>query len=102
MADIIFADGMYYEEPRANTPKWIKGKIAIRVHEFIPFLEEHINGGGYVNLDIKVAKSGKTYISLNDYKKGTLRAPSEDEIAMSVPPIDLQSEPEQETDDIPF
>lgn len=102
MADIIFAQGMYYEAPNERAPKWVKGKISIKVHEFIPFLEEHVNGGGYVNLDLKEGKSGKLYIALNDYKKGTLKGPSEDEIAATVPPMDLSGEPVQENDDIPF
>lgn len=101
-----FATGLYYELPNEKAPEWVKGKISVKVSEFIPFLEAHVNGGGYVNLDVLEAKSGKLYVVLNEYKKGTLKDPSrkmtEDEIAAAVPPIDLDAEPEQPVDDIPF
>ena len=104
MSDTIFADGLYFEKPNEKAPEFIKGKISIKVDEFIPFLEKHKNGGGYVNLDLKKAKSGKLYVALNDYKKGTVKGPTkpmtEDEIAASVPPMDI-AEPEP-VDDIPF
>lgn len=84
----VFAEGFYFEKPHEKAPEFVKGKISIKVAEFIPFLEKHKNGGGYVNLDLKKAKSGKLYVALNDYNGGKSKPLTEDEIAMSVPPIE--------------
>lgn len=85
MADNIFADGFFFEKPKENAPEFVKGKISIKVDEFIPFLEQHRNGGGYVNLDLKKAKSGKLYVALNDYKKGTLKDPADPVVDLDDP-----------------
>lgn len=94
-----FADGMYVDKPNPKAPEWIKGKISIKVDEFIPFLEANKNVGGFVNIDIKEAKTGKLYASLNEYKKGTLKDPTitEEEAIASMPPV-----VEEPANDIPF
>lgn len=102
MAEIKFANGIWVERPSEKAPDFLKAKISIKPDEFIPFLEMNKRGGGYVMLDVKESKSGKLYVSLNEYKKGTLKSPTEDQIAETIPPIDLDVEPEQEMDTIPF
>lgn len=68
--ETIFADGIFYEIP-VNAPEWVKGKLSVRVSQFIEFLNKHQNEAGYINLDLKVAKSGKAYCSLNVWKPET-------------------------------
>lgn len=66
-----FADGIRFEAPsdvqKEKTP-WIKGKISVKVEEFIGFLRKHETAGGWVNLDLKKSKGGKLYIELNTWK----------------------------------
>ena len=59
----IFGEGLFVKEPREGSPDFVKGSISIKVEEFKAFLDEQVNEKGYVNLDIKVGKSGKWYRS---------------------------------------
>ena len=66
MADKIFTQGLFVNEPRQD---FIKYSISIRVDEFKAFLEEYKNDKGYVNIDFKTSqKSGKAYGELNTWK----------------------------------
>lgn len=66
--DTIFADGLFFELPEANTPSFIKGKIEINVEKFKQFLNDHQNEGGFVKIDLKESKGGKGYAVLNTWK----------------------------------
>lgn len=66
-ADKIFVDGMICKLKRENAPEWVKGALSIKVEEFIAFLHKH-NNGGWVNIDLLEAKSGKPYACLNNWK----------------------------------
>jgi len=68
MTEKIFASGMYFDRPHENVPDFVKGKISVKVSEFIPFVEKHADRG-YVNLDLKESKGGKLYLELNTWKK---------------------------------
>jgi hypothetical protein len=70
MADKIFADGLHYELPAASAPAWLKGKLSVRVADFIDFLKAHQNERGFVNIDIKQSKGGNYYCELNQYRNG--------------------------------
>ncbi len=65
----IWADGMRFEKPAEGAPSFIKGKISIKVADFIAFLQKHENGGGWVNIDLKKSNAGKLYLELNQYKR---------------------------------
>jgi len=65
--DKIFAKGVYFKI-NDNAPEFVVGQISINVKEILPFLDEHINSAGYVNLDIKKGQSGKYYIELNTFE----------------------------------
>ena len=77
----IFVDGMFFDKPSAGAPDFIKGKISVKVETLVPFLEEHKNDKGYVNIDLKKSAGGKLYLSLNNFKKeGADEAPTEKEV----------------------
>ena len=65
----IFVDGMFFDKPSAGAPDFVKGKISVKVETLVPFLEEHKNDKGYVNIDLKKSTGGKLYLSLNNFKK---------------------------------
>lgn len=77
----IFPDGIRFELPNDVTKEkapWIKGKISIKVPEFILFLEKHQSNAGWVNLDLKKSdNTGKFYLELNSWKPSTQTSPLE-------------------------
>jgi hypothetical protein len=54
-----FCAGLIVKPPRETAPSFVKGSLSGKVAEFIPFLEEHAKGDGWVNIDLKEGKSGK-------------------------------------------
>jgi hypothetical protein len=96
MADKIFAEGMHFDPPADAAPTWVKGKISIRVRDFIPFLEQHKNERGFVTIDIKESKGGNYYCELNQWRKDQRK--KEPETGNNAPYPDVDISP----DDIPF
>jgi hypothetical protein len=60
-----FAKGINFKR-NDNAPEFVVGKLNIKTDEAIAFLNE-TSKNGWVNLDIKKAKSGKYYIELDTY-----------------------------------
>lgn len=67
MSDKIFTNGLWFKEWAEPMPKFIKGKISIKVPDFIPFLQQHQNNGGYVNISIKESQKGIIYCELDTF-----------------------------------
>jgi hypothetical protein len=69
MADINFAEGLYFKEPSDNAPEFIIGNLSIQKEKLTVWLDgAECNEAGYINLDIKISQGGKPYISVNDWK----------------------------------
>lgn len=81
--DKIFVGGLIYKDPNDTAPKWLKGKLSVKVDEFKKFLDEH-NNNGWINIDLKVSQGGKAYAELNTWR----------------PDKEKQKEPEEEAIDI--
>lgn len=67
----IWADGLRFELPNEVTKEkapWIKGKISVKVPEFIAFIKKYENNAGYVNIDLKKSEKGTYYLELNNWK----------------------------------
>lgn len=68
----IFPNGLRFEVPneiQKEKMPWIKGKISIKVPEFIIFLQKHQNNAGYVNIDLKKSdNTGNLYTELNTWQ----------------------------------
>ena len=107
MADKIFVEGMYLEIPE-NAPEWVKGKLSINVLKLTQFLNDHQNKGGYVNIDLKIAKGGRPYCELNTWKPEHKEFKEEEKEQKDIPDnLNVASEveyPEEkiEPEDIPF
>ena len=72
MADkeIEFVDGLIVKPPHKNAPDFVKASISIKVEDLGMWLrEKHKAGEQWVNLDVKVAKSGKWYASVFNSKQ---------------------------------
>lgn len=67
---IIFPKGMMLKKRSEKTPEWIKLSISFKADEFIKFLEEHQNLGGWLTIDLKEKKGekGNYYFALNTFK----------------------------------
>ena len=106
MDDIKFADGIYFKEPHQNAPDFVKGKLSIQKQKLTAWLEGMDAGDeGYINLDIKVAKSGKLYIAVDNWK------PNNQQQAQQKPQLTPQQQEQMDTrieedpiidDDVPF
>lgn len=70
MSNKIFVSGLYLSKKSENCPEFIKLRMSFKSKEFIAFLKEHTNEGGYCNIDLKKSKEGKYYFELNNWKKG--------------------------------
>jgi hypothetical protein len=63
----IFADGFSFKYPSDKAPQFVIGKLSVKVEDAKAFLDKH-QDNGWVNLEIKEAKNGKTYIELSTFK----------------------------------
>jgi hypothetical protein len=68
MADIEmeFPNGLMVKAPRDGAPDFVKCAISIKREELIEWLQSR--DGDWINLDVKEARSGKWYASVNTYK----------------------------------
>jgi hypothetical protein len=62
-----FVEGMWFDKPNEKAPEWVKGRISVKVQDFIKFAEAHEKANGYVDIDLKKSKSGKLYLELNTF-----------------------------------
>ena len=70
MSDIEFVNGLIVKAPHERAPEFVKASISIKVADLGVWLrEKHKAGEEWVNVDVKVAKSGKWYAAVNTYKK---------------------------------
>jgi len=69
----IFADGLKFELPHEKAPYFVKGRLSIKVPEFISFLEKNQSNAGWVNIDIKMSQKGNGYGELNTWKPSEVK-----------------------------
>ena len=63
--NLEFPDGLIFKLPRENAPDFVKGSISIKRAELVSWLSA--KNDEWINLDLKVGKSGKSYASVNTY-----------------------------------
>ena len=64
--DKNFADGFIFKR-RDTAPEFVIGNLSIKVEEAIAYLKNN-QKNGWVNLSIKKARSGNTYIELDTFE----------------------------------
>ena len=94
MSDIQFPEGLIVKPPHEKAPDFVKAKLSIKRAELMAWLKSR--SGDWVNLDIKVARSGKWYAAVDDWK------PKEGRGEQSSAPPPAQSDDGFEDDSIPF
>jgi hypothetical protein len=95
----IFADGFSFKR-QENAPDFVIGRLSLKVDEAVAFIKEN-EKNGWVNLNVKTAKSGSFYVELDTYEpkprggEGTTAKPKAQQPKES-------PKPTQEEDDLPF
>jgi len=103
--EVVFADGFIFKKPNEHAPDFVKGNIAIKVGEFIDFLNKH-NNNGWVNLDLKKSQAGKLYVSLDTWTPNKQENPAQANSAPSTAPVnageDTRQAPDITEEDLPW
>jgi len=66
MSDIQFIDGLIVKAPRDGGPDFVKASLSIKREDLVDWLNDQESD--WINADIKVARSGKWYVAVNDWK----------------------------------
>ena len=87
----IFTDGMIFKRPHANAPDFVKGKLSIRVDEFVEFAQKHAKAG-WLNINLAESRAGKYYAEVDtwvpDKKNASLPSSDSPSMAAQTPPTD--------------
>jgi hypothetical protein len=62
----IFADGFSFKRSE-KAPDFVIGRLSMKTDEAVAFIRQH-EKGGWVNLNVKTARSGNYYIELDTYE----------------------------------
>jgi hypothetical protein len=84
--DKIFADGFSFKR-QENAPDFVVGRLSMKVEDAIAFMKQHTKAG-WINLNIKTARSGNYYVELDTYEPkggGTTSKPITKESDEDVP-----------------
>jgi hypothetical protein len=93
----IFADGFSFKRSE-KAPDFVVGRLSLKVDDAVAFIKEH-QKNGWVNLNVKTARSGNHYVELDTYEAPTGGKPTE----VQAKPKAKAVEPEpEEYGDLPF
>lgn len=70
----IFADGFSFKR-NENAPDFVVGRLSLKVDDAVAFMKEN-EKGGWVNLNIKTARSGNHYVELDTFEPKGKSAPA--------------------------
>lgn len=93
----IFADGFVFKR-NENAPDFVVGRVSIKVEDAVAFLKAN-QKNGWVNLDVKTARSGNFYMELDTFE------PTKKEPATKTPTKKAETPKEmleEEEADLPF
>ena len=93
--EIEFVSGLFFKLPHENAPDFVKGSLSMKPKELIDWLQKR-TGEEFVNVSLKVAKSGKGYASVDTWK------PKDKSDAPKPAPASRGSGGSLDSDDIPF
>lgn len=68
MTEPKFVNGLYWKDASEKSPEWVKGKISVKVEEFIEYLKQN-QDNGWVNINLLESKEKKQlYFALDTWK----------------------------------
>lgn len=65
MEEKVFADGFTFKRSE-NAPEFVVGRLSLKVDAAIEFIKQN-QKNGWINLDVKKARTGNFYIELDTY-----------------------------------
>lgn len=62
--------GLYFKKPNEKAPDFVVGKLSINKEQFTEWYREQVKDKSkeWINLDIKISKAGKPYISVDTWE----------------------------------
>ena len=94
---IEFIDGFFAKAPHHNAPDFVKVKVSIKREELLSWLSTRTDE--WINIDVKEARSGKWYASVDNWQPNAAATSEPDQTAGTPQP---QMPEEDFDDDIPF
>ena len=67
MTESKLVNGLIWKDPHQNAPEFIKGKISIKVNDFMEYISQH-QSNGWLNIELKQSRQGKMYFELDEWK----------------------------------
>jgi len=95
--EVIFAQGLNFPKETPNFPDFVRTKFGINKQSFINWL--NTQQGEWINVEVKVAKSGRHYMCIDDYKPSTENPRYGTQPSHDAEVQDFRKDPE---DEIPF
>jgi hypothetical protein len=92
----IFADGFSFKRSE-KAPEFVIGRLSMKVDEAVAFIKTH-QKSGWVNLNVKQARSGNYYIELDTFEP-TGKKPV---AAVSTPSAPAPKQKPIEDEELPF
>ena len=84
MSDKEFVDGLLVKAPHEKSPDFVKCSISIKRKDLGNWLRQKEDD--WINIDVKVAKSGKWYAEVNNWKaEPKAETPPDDDFSDSIP-----------------
>jgi hypothetical protein len=99
----IFADGFSFKRSE-KAPDFVVGRLSLKTDEAVAFIRQH-EKGGWVNLNIKTARSGNHYIELDTYEptqQGAAAKPAASAAKTQAKAVAPAPVVEEEDEDLPF
>jgi hypothetical protein len=98
----IFAEGFSFKR-NEKAPDFVVGRLSLKVDDAVAFIKDH-QKNGWVNLNIKTARSGNHYVELDTYEPTTQQPTTQQAPSKAVPkPQAKVVLPEPEDDgELPF
>jgi uncharacterized protein YgiM (DUF1202 family) len=101
----IFANGFIFKR-NEKAPEFVVGRLSMKVDDAIAFMKEH-QQNGWVNVQIKYARTGNPYVELDTYQveqktPASTPKPKLSNIEQQFKEAEIQDFVDQEEDELPF
>jgi len=102
MEEKIFANGFSFKR-NENAPEFVVGRLSMKIDDAIEFMKQN-QKNGWINLDVKKARTGNFYIELDTYipKQGESPTEAKRITSKAQSPKTSNKEMFDDDDDIPF
>jgi hypothetical protein len=95
-----FADGFSFKR-NENAPDFVVGRLSMKIEEAVAFMKEN-QKNGWINLDIKKARTGNFYLELDTYTPKGGESVSESKSVTNKTKSSLTMTDESDDDGLPF